>query len=78
MTQRSRRRRLSEKRDIFRAWARDEGVSETVLFGLMLYLENWNKDKTLAATGCKIFMGEKVNPLPVVSLDEGIWLMERL
>ena len=78
MDPRSRRRRVSDKRELFSQWAEQEGVSVTVLLGLILHLENWNGgEKSVAAIGWKIFMGEKVPGKPSVTLEEAIWLMER-
>ena len=42
MTQLTRSRRVSDKRDILSAWADEEGVSATVLLGYLLYLENYH------------------------------------
>ena len=50
MDPRSRRRRVSEKRDILVQWAKEEGVSLSELLGFFLHLENWNNaDKSIAA-----------------------------
>ena len=50
----------------------------SALLGFLLYLENWNEDKTLSAVGWKIFMKEEdVIGMPRVSLEEAIWLLER-
>ena len=49
----------------------------TVLLGFILYLENWNKDKNMSATGWKIFMREEVKERQTASLNEAIWLIER-
>ena len=50
----------------------------TELLGLLLHLENWNEGKrSVAALGWKIFMGEAVTAMAVVSLEEAIWLIER-
>ena len=68
---------MEKKREVFQTWAMEEGVSESALLGYLLYLENWNVDKDLSATAWKIFMGEKMNPSPVVSLEESIWLIEK-
>ena len=59
MAQRSRRRRVAPKREVFGQWAEEEGVTVTALLGFLLYLENWNQDKTLSAVGWKIFMKEE-------------------
>ena len=78
MSQRSRRRRVEEKREILQQWAKEEGVSVTVLLGLFLYLENWNGgNKNLASIGWKIFLEEAVVGMSRVRLEEAIWLMER-
>ena len=68
---------MEKKREVFQTWAMEEGVSESALLGYLLYLENWNVDKDLSATAWKIFMGEKMNSSPVVSLEESIWLIEK-
>ena len=77
MDKRSRRRRVEDKRDTLQIWALEEGISASSLLGYLLYLENWNLDKALSATAWKIFMGEKVRDLPVVTLEESIWLIEK-
>ena len=77
MDKRSRRRRVEDKRDTLQTWALEEGISASSLLGYLLYLENWNLDKALSATAWKIFMGEKVRDLPVVTLEESIWLIEK-
>ena len=78
MAQRSRRRRVAEKREIFSQWAEEEGVSVSALLGYLLYLENWNLDKHLANVGWRIFMKEEeVIGLPRVTIEEAIWLLER-
>ena len=78
MAQRSRRRRVAPKREVFGQWAEEEGVTVTALLGFLLYLENWNQDKTMSAVGWKIFMKEEeVTGTPRVSIEEAIWLLER-
>ena len=77
MDPRSRRRRVEEKREVFKTWAEEEGVSESTLAAFLLYLENWNMDKDVSATAWRIFMGEKVKDSPVVTLEESIWLIEK-
>ena len=53
-------------------------MSVTELLGLLLHLENWNEGKrSVGALGWKIFMGEAVTEMAVVSLEEAIWLIER-
>ena len=78
MAQRSRRRRVAPKREVFGQWAEEEGVTVTALLGFLLYLENWNQDKTMSAVGWKIFVKEEeVTGTPRVSIEEAIWLLER-
>ena len=78
MDPRSRRRRVSEKRDILVQWAKEEGVSLSELLGFFLHLENWNNgDKSIAAIGWKIFMSELVPEKSVMTVEEAIWLIER-
>ena len=78
MSQRSRRRRVSGKRDILTQWSEEEGVSVTVLLGLLLHLDNYHGgDRSLSALGWKIFMGETVSEKPVLTVGEAIWLIEK-
>ena len=78
MDPRSRRRRVSDKREVLQQWAEEEEVTVTMLLGLFLHLENWNGgDRSLAAIGWKVFMEETVTGMPAVSLEEAIWVMER-
>ena len=77
MDPRSRRRRVEGKREVFRTWAEEEGITESALAAFLLYLENWNVDKGVSSTAWRIFMGEKVNSSPVVTLEESIWLIEK-
>lgn len=46
LAQRSRRRRVEEKRILFSQWAEEEGVTVSALLGFLLYLENWNQEKS--------------------------------
>jgi hypothetical protein len=78
MSQKSRRRQASEKRDSLDLWAQEEGVSVTVLLGLLVYLENWNGgDRSLAAIGWKMFTGETVPEKAALTVEEAVWLIER-
>jgi hypothetical protein len=78
MCQRSRRRRVEEKRNVFSQWAKEEGVEESQLAGYFLHLENWNRgNRNLAAVGWKIFIGEIVSEKPRLTVEEAIWLIER-
>ena len=78
MSQRSRRRRVSGKRDILTQWSEEEFVSVTVLLGLLLHLDNYHGgDRSLSALGWKIFMGETVSEKPVLTVGEAIWLIEK-
>ena len=78
MSQRSRRRRVSGKRDILTQWSEEEGVGVTVLLGLLLHLDNYHGgDRSLSALGWKIFMGETVSEKPVLTVGEAIWLIEK-
>ena len=77
LAQRSRRRRVDEKKGVFSQWAEEEGVSVSALLGFLLYLENWNQNKSLATVGWKLFMTEEVTGMPKVTVEEAIWLLER-
>ena len=48
------------KRESLHEWAEEEGVSVTSLLGYLLYLENWNIDKSLADVGWKFFLTSKL------------------
>ena len=65
------------KRESLHEWAEEEGVSVTSLLGYLLYLENWNIDKSLADVGWKIFLKEDVKIVPSVTVEEAIWLLEK-
>ena len=78
MAQRSRRRRVEDKRELLVKWAEEEGVSVTALLGYLIYLDNWNGgQRSLASLGWKMFQEEAVMGMPVASLEEATWLMER-
>ena len=78
MAQRSRRRRVEDKRELLEKWAEEEEVSVTVLLGYLIYLDNWNGgQRSLASLGWKMFQEEAVMGMPVASLEEATWLMER-
>ena len=77
MSQKTRRRRVAEKRVIFSEWAEEEGVKVSELHGYLLHLENWTEERNLAAVGWKIFMGESLIVKPEVTIEESIWLIER-
>ena len=77
MTQLSRRRRIAEKRKTFEYWAAEEGVTITELLGYFLHLDNYNRDRSLAGLGWKIFTGEKLFEKSEVSLNEAVWMIER-
>ena len=77
MTQFSRRRRVSEKRQILAGWAEEEGVNVSQLCGYFQYLENWNYDKQAAAVGWRIFTGESISERPEISLQEAVWMIEK-
>ena len=79
MEHRSRRRRVTEKREVVLTWAEEEGVSASTLLGYLLYLENSHGagDQTLSDIGWKIFKGESGRGIPSASLEEAIWLIER-
>ena len=77
LAQRSRRRRVEEKRILLTQWAEEEGVPVSALLGFLLYLENWNQEKSLSTVGWKIFMKEEVTGVPSVTMEEAIWLLER-
>ena len=77
MNQRSRRRRVEEKRSVIQQWSEEECVSTNVLLGYLLYLENWNSDKKISSLGWKLFMEEQFVDKPSVSLEEAIWLIEK-
>ena len=77
MAQRSRRRRVEEKKVILKKWADEEGLTVTKLLGYFMHLENYHSgEKSLAAIGYRIFAGEKVFNKSEVSLDEAIWMIE--
>ena len=65
------------KRENLHEWAEEEGVSVTSLLGYLLYLENWNIDKSLADVGWKIFLKEDVKIVPSVTVEEAIWMLEK-
>ena len=77
MAQRSRRRRVVEKRVMFEKWAEEEGLTVTKLLGYFMHLDNYHSgEKSLAAIGYRVFAGEKVFNKSEVSLDEAIWMIE--
>ena len=77
MTQFSRRRRVSGLRDILEQAALDEGVSVSQLLGYLLHLESYHLgDRSMAATGWRIFSGENTFDKPDISVEEAIWMIE--
>ena len=49
MDSRSRRRRVTDMREVLLKWAEGEGVSITALLGFLLYLDNWHQgDRNIA------------------------------
>ena len=77
MSQYSRRRRVSDKREVLEKWAEEEGVTVTQLLGYLLHLENYHAgDKSIAAIGWRIFTGEHVFVKPEVTVQEAIWMIE--
>ena len=78
MNQKSRSRRVVEKREMISQWAENEGVSVSKLLGYLLYLENYHSgDRSLADAGWKIFSGDKFAAKLEASLEEALWLIER-
>ena len=61
MTQRTRRRRVEEKRAIFAQWAEQEKVSVVALLGYLLHVETYHEgDRGIASVGWQIFTGQEV------------------
>ena len=55
MTQRSRRRRVAEKRETLKKWSEEEGTTITELLGYLIYLDNYHSgEKSLASLGYRI------------------------
>ena len=76
MTEKTRRRRVKEKRDIVKEWALEEGVTPSQLLGLMVYLDNYQGSKSLADIGWKIFCKEKLTSKHEASIEGSLWLIE--
>ena len=74
----TRRRRVAAKREILSEWAEEEKVTVSKLLGYLLYVENWMVDKDNAAMGWKLFHGEVAEGKPKLSVEEAIWLREKL
>ena len=77
MAQNTRRNRVSEKRKEFEFWAAEEGLTITELLGYFLQLDNYNRDRSLAAFGWSLFTGGNCFEKTEVSLDEAVWMIER-
>ena len=78
MDQRSRIRRVADKRSEIEVWAQEEGVTVSELLGFLLYLENYHSgDREVAQAGWKIFSGNKINVVHRATLDEAVWMIER-
>ena len=61
MTQKTRRRRVEEKRSTLAEWAKQEKVSVEELLGYLLHVETYHDgDRGIAAVGWQIFTGGKV------------------
>ena len=73
----TRRKRVAEKRVVFKQWAEEEKVTVSQLLGYLLYVENWMKEKKLAGVGWQVFSGEVPEGKPEMSLEEAIWLREK-
>ena len=77
MTQRSRRRRVAEKRETLKKWSEEEGTTITELLGYLIYLDNYHSgEKSLASLGYRIFKGEKVFEKPEISVNKAIRMIE--
>ena len=78
MTQRTRRRRVEEKRAIFAQWAEQEKVSVVALLGYLLHVETYHEgDRGIAAVGWQIFTGQEVFGKPDVTEQEATWMIEK-
>ena len=73
----TRRRRVADKRETFRLWAEEEGVSVTKLLGYLLHLENWPGNRDEAGLGWKLFQGGELSGKPEMTLEEVIWIREK-
>ena len=78
MNQKSRSRRVVEKREVISQWDENEGVSVSKLLGYLLYLENYQSgDRSLEDAGWRIFSGDQLAEKLKASLEEALWLIER-
>ena len=78
MTQRTRRRRVEEKRLTLAQWADQERVSVVALLGYLLHVETYHEgDRGIAAVGWQIFTGQEVFGKPVVTEQEATWMIEK-
>ena len=78
MDQKSRMRRVADKRSGIQVWAQEEGVTVTELLGFLLYLENYHSgDREVAQAGWKLFLVNKINIVHRATLDEAVWMIER-
>ena len=78
MTQKTRRRRVEEKRLILAEWAEQEKVSVVELLGYLVHVETYHEgDRGVAAIGWQIFTGGKVFEKPVVTEQEATWMIEK-
>ena len=78
MSQKTRRRRVSAKRETLSTWAIEEGISTTQLLGYLLYLENYHEGdgRNISAVGWKIFLGGEISEKNLASLEEALWMIE--
>ena len=78
MTQKTRRRRVEEKRLTLAEWAEQEHVSVEELLGYLVHVETYHDgDRGVAAVGWQIFTGGKVFEKPVVTEQEATWMIEK-
>ena len=68
---------MADKRETFRLWAEEEGVSVTKLLGYLLHLENWPGNRDEAGLGWKLFQGGELSGKPEMTLEEVIWIREK-
>ena len=69
--------RIKEKREIFRQWAIEEGISFTQLAGAFIHYENYRKDREIAKVGKGIFNKVALMAIHSASVIEAMYIRER-
>ena len=74
----TRRRRVLKYRELSRQWCEEQQCSLAELAGLMVHLEYYPSNRALANIGWSLFSGALPSGPQHISVERGIWMMERM